>query len=140
MFNYKITATLIVYFTILLCACGQLSKHKNLKEISAEFNKQCPSMRDSETRLDKTSVLSNNFFELTFTLVHLEKENIDVNGLEKELKKFLIDYLKNSFKKDKTDNNYLESLKNNNVTFKYIYLDNKGQQLTQLFIRPIDYK
>ena len=140
--NYKMTYRLITYLTIsmLICACGQLPKHTELKEIATELNKQCPSMRDSGTRWDKAVALPANILELTFTFINIEKDNTDIIGLEKELRIFLIDHLKSGLKTDTADNIYMESLKNNKVTFKYIYLDNKGQLLTTLLIRPEEYK
>lgn len=137
------TYRLITYLTILMLtsSCGQPPRLFDLKEIAAELNELCPSMRDSETRWDNVVALPANILELTFTLVNIEKDNIDLILFENEIRIFLIGSLKNDHLSATINNmSIMESLRKNNVTFKYIFLDNKGEQITTLFIRPEEYK
>jgi hypothetical protein len=129
---------ILTILTVILISCGQQKyEHKNLTEIASELNALCPKMVDSVTRWDKVS-MSGNCLELTFTLVNLDKDSTDIEGLTKEVKAFLIKNLEKGFNMNKTqiDLNYI---KQNNVVFHYIYLDKRKQVLSDIIIKPEEY-
>lgn len=129
---------LLTLLTITLISCGQeKDEHENINEIAIELNSQCPKMVDEGTRFDNVSVSGNNL-ELTFTLVKMEKDSTDTEGLTKELKTFLVNNLSKGFSMYKTQIDLI-FIKENNVGFHYIYLDKHKQILSDIIIKPTDY-
>ena len=137
-FMTHIMKTIFILLTTILVSCGQQNyEHKNLNEIAKELNALCPKMVDDGTRWDKVTV-SDNILELTFTLVNMDKDSTDTDGLTKEVKVFLINNLKKGFNMYKTqiDLNYI---KQNNIVFHYVYVDKRNQVLSDIVIKPEDY-
>ncbi len=129
---------LITLLAITLMSCGQeKAGHKNLNEIAAELNLQCPKMLDDWTRFDKAKS-SNNNLELTFTLVKMDKDSTDTEGLTKELKELLSNNLSKGFSTYKTQIDLI-FIKQNNVSMHYIFLDKYKRILSDIIIKPTDY-
>ena len=133
-----IMKTIFILLTAILVSCGQQNiEHKNLNEIANELNTLCPKMVDGGTRWDRVNASDNNL-ELTFTLVKMEKDSTDTEGLTKELKAFLISNLEKGFNMYKTQID-LKYIKQNNVIFHYVYLDKSKQVLSDIIIKPEEY-
>lgn len=134
----SIVKRIFIVLVIILFACGQQeTEHKKLGEIAAELQNQCPKMLDEATRWDKVSVYDNNL-ELTFTLVKMDKDSTDTEGLTKELKCFLSKNLSRGFNLYKSHID-LVFMRNNNVVFHYIYLDKRKRILSDITIKPEEY-
>ena len=103
-----------------------------LHEISMEINKKCPMVVDKDTRLDNTVVLSNNTIHYNYTMVNLEKENIDLKALEKNYTPILLENVKT--------NPGLKTFRDRNVTLSYYYKDKNGNFLLSYKATPELYK
>jgi hypothetical protein len=68
---------LIAIFRAKSILFNTLSIDEKNKTIADEINKNCPFIIDSETRLDNTSALPNNVFAYFYTLVNMQKDEID---------------------------------------------------------------
>lgn len=129
---------LVILLTVIFASCGQQKfEHKNLNEIADELNAFCPKMADEATRIDSVKA-SNNNLELAFTLIKIDRDSIDADGLTKEIKAFLISHLKNGFNMHKTQID-LNFIKQNNVIFHYLYKDKHERVLMDIIIKPEEY-
>jgi len=99
-----------------------------LHKISMEINKKCPMVVDKDTRLDNTNVLSNNTIQYNYTMVNLEKENVDVKVLEENFTPILLENVKT--------NPSLKTFRDKNVTLSYYYKDKNGNFLLNYKATP----
>jgi len=60
-----------------------VSFDKAMMEAASELNKTCPIMVDKETRLDNTVAMPDNVFQYNYTLVNLEKSQINIDTIKK---------------------------------------------------------
>lgn len=103
-----------------------------LHEVSEEINKKCPMIIDKDTKLNNTVVLSNKTIQYNYTLVNLEKENTDVEVLEKEFTPLLL--------KDVKTNPGLKPFRDRGVTLSYYYKDKNGDFIMNYKVTPELYK
>ncbi len=103
-----------------------------LYKVSAEINKKCPMVVDKDTRLDNTLVLSNKTIQYNYTLVNLEKEETDIEVLEKEFIPLLL--------KDVKTNPGLKIFRDRDVTLSYYYKDKNGDFILNFKATPELYK
>ena len=89
-------------------------------------------MVDSETRLDNAIALPENTFQYNYTLVNMNKENMNVS----EAEDFLQPNILNSIK----TNPDLKVFRDNNVIMVYNYKDSNGNHLFKLIFEPSQYK
>ncbi len=130
--------TIFIILTAILLSCEQeKNEHKSLSEIANEMNALCPKMLDDATRWDKVRA-SGNSLELTFTLVDMDKDSTDTEGLTKELKSFIKNTLAKGFSMHKTQIDLIY-IKENNIVFHYVYLDKRKNVLSDIIIKPEEY-
>ena len=103
-----------------------------LGKITDEVNKTCPKMIDKETRLDNTIALSNRTIQYNYTMVNLEKESIDIDYFEQNLKPVILNEVKT--------NPGLKKFRDNEVSMSYYYKDKNGKFLIMLKFNPDSYK
>src|SRR5665647_1971265 len=70
------------------------SFEKKMMEAASEINKTCPTMIDKETRLENTASLPDKTFQYTYTLVHVIKDSVDVQPLQKYLENYILKNVK----------------------------------------------
>ncbi|MFT4969487.1 MAG: hypothetical protein ACI9O4_001234 [Chitinophagales bacterium] len=99
-----------------------------LFEISQEINESCPILADENTRLDNTVVLSNRTIQYNYTLLNLEKNQIDISLLEEELTPLLLE--------DVRTNPGLSMFRKYNVTMIYHYKNDNRTFLFEYKITP----
>lgn len=105
---------------------------KVMMEVASEINESCPIMVDSHTRLDNAIALPDNVFQYNYTLVNMEKNEVDTE----ELKEYLTPNIIN----DVTTNPNLEHLRKNKVTMAYSYHDMNSVFLFKITVTPKMYE
>lgn len=111
---------------------NQTSIEKLLKETANNLNKSCPMIVDSETQLDNVVVMPGNVFQYNYTLVNMQRETIDIEGMRNYIKPILINNIKTSPE--------LKIYRDNKVTLAYYYKDRDGVYLTKIEITPDKYE
>jgi hypothetical protein len=106
--------------------------NKLLLEISNEVNEKLPIMVDSETKFDSTTVLTKKVFQYNYTAINISKNEIDTKKLKTQLYQNILD-------KIKTDDR-LKILRDNHVTFVYLYKDRDDYEILKLTYSKKDYK
>jgi hypothetical protein len=109
---------------------SQKAFSKILMEKSSELNQNCPYMVDENTRLDG-SVSYENTFEYKYTLLSIDKDDVDVNELNNYLKPRIINGV--------STNPDMFFFRENNMDISYYYKDKNGFFLTKIIVTPKDY-
>ncbi len=120
--NFKLPL-IVLMFSLTACSDEQLFVNE-LKQIAVDVNKKCPQMIDSETRLDGIEVQEPNTLVYKYTLVNLEKMDVDTHQFYLSMWPGLLSYIK--------INNEMQKLRDNNTNIHYLYRD-KNKQLFYLF-------
>jgi len=105
--------------------------NKVMIELADEINKKCPSQVDEDLRLDNAIAMSNNKFKYNYTLINLEKQNIDSNEIKGIIEPTLINNIKtqNSFK----------IFRDNKTTLSFNFNDKNGQYVFEINVTPENY-
>ncbi|MBK9099735.1 MAG: hypothetical protein IPM14_16825 [bacterium] len=109
----------------------QKTVNEQLKMISAQVNKQCPIMIDSETRLDSTVSGSDKMMIYYYTLTQKNRTNINVEEARQFLTYQIINYIRT---KDE-----MRFMRENDVTFRYKYKDKELVDVLDIVITKSDY-
>ncbi|MBS7254355.1 hypothetical protein [Flavobacterium branchiicola] len=136
-FNIKTALGFIVGFGVMYVITSQFlfkqpSLNNQLMQTASELNKTCPIMVDKDTRLDNSVALPGDIFQYNYTLVNLDKKDVQIE----KLKEFLVPTVKN-FVKTSSD---MKFARDNNVTVNYHYKDKNGVELLTVSVLPEDYK
>lgn len=123
---------LIAYFAVQQVFFKPPTFDKQIMQIASELNKSCPMMVDAETQLDNAVALSDNTFQYNYTLVSMERANVDVSELENYLKPIILNNIKT--------NPDLKTFRDNDVIMAYNYKDRNGEHLFKLTFKPENYK
>lgn len=105
---------------------------KVMVEVASEINKTCPLMVDQNTRLDNTVAMPNNVFAYNYTLVNLEKQDIDID----EMKNFIEPNVVNNMK----TNPDMKIYRKNRTTMTYNYKDKNGEFILKINVSPDMYE
>ncbi len=120
------------YFAVQHFFFKKPSFDKVMVEVASEINKTCPLMIDQNTRLDNTIAMPDNVFVYNYTLVNLEKKDIDIN----EMKDFIEPNVINNMKTNPDMKLYRE----NKTTMTYNYKDKKGEFILKINVTPEQYE
>lgn len=101
---------------------------KNLLDFAKGFNKNCPIMADSVTRMDSLSVLKNKTIQFNFTF---SANNFSVALFDKNVYPGIVNTVKN--------NADMKILRDYGVTFNYYYYDVKGAYIHKVSVTPAMY-
>lgn len=120
-------------FLILFFGCSnKLVEHqKDLARIAEEINEKCPQMLDSETRIEGIEVKDPNTLIYHYTLIHIEKKNVDTNQFYRMLWPGIISNIKTSIE--------MKKLRENNTLIEYLYLDKSKDTIYLFRIGPEKY-
>ena len=94
---------------------------KVMIKIASELNKTCPIMVDAETRLDNAIALPGNIFQYNYTLVNMDKADVDTL----DMKNFLEPSITNIVK----TNPQMKFQRDHKTTLNYYYKDKNGVYL-----------
>lgn len=128
--NFTVPAFSLLAF--LLAGCAQTAETNTyLDEVATEFNKKCPQIVDSETRIDGINVKPPSTLVYKYTLINLPVENVDTTEFKKMLLPGLVSMIRLS-----PD---LKPLRENNTLFEYSYSDKANKHIYTFKISPKDY-
>jgi len=96
-----------------------------------EINLHTPIIIDSKTRLDNVNALSGNVFQYNYTLLTVDRKQIDINLLKTSGKESMIHQMKQNPK--------AAFFKENNIEIRLKYTDKNGAEVTTIFIYPTEY-
>lgn len=103
-----------------------------LVQIASEMNKMLPMYIDSETVLDNVASMPNNTLQYNYSLVNVEGEQIDTIQIKSVMEPNIVNLVKTSPE--------MQTLRDNNVDFKYYYKDKTGKYLFSILIPHQKYK
>jgi hypothetical protein len=115
---------------VLLTGCKP-DFQEQLDQTIYNLNAECPQQVDSETTL--TGITGGQPLTVTYhySLVHLERANVDTVLFKKAMWPGLLAYIKVS--------EGLKTMRENGVTFVYDYRDKANHPICKLLIGPVDY-
>lgn len=131
------TLTAIVVGTIVTVLIQQFffktpTLDEAMKKAAKDLNKTCPQMVDQYSRLDSTFVMPGHKFQYNYTLVNLEKSEVNLDTVKKYIEPGIINNVKT--------NPGLKKLREKKVTFNYCYRDKKGEFVLNIEVTPDRYK
>ena len=123
----------IVVFGLSYFAAQQLffkpvSFDEAMMEAASELNKTCPIMVDQDTRLDNAVALSENIFQYNYTLINLNKSEVNIDTVKKYVEPGLINNVKT--------NPDLKAFRDNKITMVYYYKDKNGEFVLKISVTP----
>lgn len=116
------------YFAVQQIFFKPVTFDKAMMEAASELNKTCPIMVDSETRLDNAAALPDNMFQYNYTLVNLDKSEVNLDTVKKYFEPGLINNIKT--------NPALKAYRDNKVTMAYNYSDKNGVFVLKIKVTP----
>ena len=105
---------------------------KQLVEVASEINKNCPMYLDEYTVLKNTLALPNKTLQYNYTLVHVTKEEVELDTIKKYVFPSILENVKT--------NPDLKYMRDHEVTLSYYYTDKKGEYVTQYIVKPEMYE
>jgi hypothetical protein len=105
---------------------------KELTALVTKYNTACPIMISNDIRMDGVNSLPHNTIQYDFTLVHVQKESIDVEALKMEVEKEIMSSSKT--------NPSLEAFRDNSSTVIYNYKDSNEKELFKITLTPEMYQ
>ncbi len=91
--NLLLSALLLLSLCFARCSEPKAADSKALEVITL-FNKKCPMMVDSETRIDAIEVKNTNTIIYKYTLVNINVEGVDTAAFNAALRPGIINTLK----------------------------------------------
>ncbi|MBO3099960.1 hypothetical protein [Gelidibacter pelagius] len=104
----------------------------NLKKVATEFNKKGPQQIDQYTRLDSVSSIGKTNFIYHYTLIDIEKSEVNLDTANKYVRPSIIENIKTSPE--------LKIYRDNNITMDYKYYDKNGDFVIDISVTPEIYK
>jgi hypothetical protein len=101
---------------------------KELTALVTKYNAACPIMISNDIRMESVNTLPDNSVQYDFTLVHVQKESIDVTALKKSVEKEILASSKT--------NPSLQAFRDNNSTVIYNYKDRDEKELFTITLTP----
>lgn len=124
----------ILFFAgcIVFVSCeNSIKEEASIEAEVARINKNCPKMLDEETRLEKVVFTKPSRIVYNYSLVNLQKENVDTT----EFRRALWPGILSTIRVDKS----MEDLRENRIHFEYRYYD-RSKELIYIFkIAPENY-
>ncbi|MFL0087961.1 hypothetical protein V2550_04745 [Tenacibaculum maritimum] len=105
---------------------------KAMMKAASEINKSCPIMVDSDTRLDNAVAMPENVFQYNYTLINLDKSEINVEEIREYIEPNVVNNIKTN-----TD---MKDYKENKVTMAYNYRDKNGVFILKINVTPEMYE
>ena len=102
-----------------------------LMKTAEDINDTCPFMVDDSTRLDEVSAGPGHLLTYRYTIMNVNKDDLDTHVFHTLMEESLIDYIKND--------EGMEYLRSKEVEFRYIYYDRKVELIGEIIIAPEEY-
>jgi hypothetical protein len=120
----KIIVVLILMFLTQHYLIGNKTIGDEITPLVARYNNACPMMISDDISMESVNVLPDNTVQYDFTLVRVDKVEINVNALKQSVEKEILSEAKT--------NPSLEAFRNNNYTIVYVYRDRNQKQLFEI--------
>jgi hypothetical protein len=117
---------------LVLFSCNNGTVHENIEAEVTAINSKCPKMIDSETRIDGVELLKSNTIVYKYTLINLSAANLDTAGFRSAMWPGILSTIR--------INPGLKDLRENETTFRYLYLDRDGKKAYEFTVTPRQYK
>ena len=104
---------------------------KVMMQMVSEINKTCPIMVDKETQFDNAIALPDRVLLYNYTLVNLNKAEINPDTVKKYIEPGIINTVKT--------NPDMKTLRENKTTFIYNYKDKTGLFVLKITVTPAMY-
>jgi hypothetical protein len=101
---------------------------EELTALVTKYNTACPIMISNDILMESVNTLPQNTVQYDFTLVHVQKERIDVTALKK--------YVENEILSSSKTNPSLEAFRDNESTVIYNYKDSNEKELFEIILTP----
>ena len=101
---------------------------EKLNNFANEINKGCPIVLDEFIQLDSTTIPSHKNIKYNYTLIGLEKGEINLDTIQKYIEPAIIDGVRN--------NPGMKEIKSLDVIFIYSYHDIHGELAYELVVTP----
>jgi hypothetical protein len=121
----------IAYFGTQKLFFNSGSIDKEMMNVANEINKSCPMMIDSETRLDNTVAMPDKVFQYNYTLVNLDKSQVDTVSAKKYLETNIVNQVKT--------NPQMKYQRDHQWILNYLYKDKNGIYLLMINVTPDKY-
>jgi len=102
-----------------------------MSRTSSLMNKKCPMMVDKITRLDNTVLLPGKVFQYNYTIISLDKSEIDTNQFKKGMETNIINLVKTSPE--------LKYIREHEGILVYNYKDKNGKFIVAVYATPDKY-
>lgn len=125
----------VVAFALSYYVVGQLFKtdlEEELKKAARELNTETPIQLDKFTRLDSASTLGKTNFIYHYTLLKIEKSQINTDTFRKYMTPNMVQTLKTNLE--------LKGFRDNNIIMNYKYYTKEGDSITEIVVTPDMYK
>ncbi|CAM3728256.1 hypothetical protein [Flavobacterium chungbukense] len=126
-----IAVALVAYFQLFLSENAD-EINKEVVELVAKYNKNCPLNIQEGIRLDSVTLAEERTVKYNLTLLNVEKKTAEINVIKEEIKKSLLSTAK--------ANPGLKVFRDNDYTLIYSYSDKKKEFLFDVKILPDQYK
>jgi hypothetical protein len=120
-----------IFFALFFYGAQQIFKsdlESELREVALELNKQTPMQIDVFTRLDSAASKGKTNFIYYYTLVDMEKSEVNLDTVDKYVRPGLIENIKN--------HPDLKIYRDNNITMDYNYYDKNREFVTEISVTP----
>ncbi|RXJ45776.1 hypothetical protein [Gelidibacter gilvus] len=124
-----------ITFAITFYAVQQFFKSdvaSELKTVASDFNTQGPMQLDQSLRLDSMGSIGKTNFIYYYTLLEIEKSEVNLDTVNKYVRPSLIENIKTSPE--------LKIYRDNKITMDYKYYDKNGAFAMEIAITPELYK
>ena len=105
---------------------------KIMMQAASEINKTCPIMIDKDTRLDNAVAMPDNIFQYNYTLVSLDRAEVNMDTVKKYIEPRIINSVKT--------NPDLKIYRDNKTTMTYNYSDKNGGFIFKFAVTPDMYE
>lgn len=122
----------VLSFFVLFACQTNVSYKEELESMVANVNKKCPTMLDSETRIDGVEIQEPLTLVYKYTLVNVLKQNVDTLEFYKAVWPGILSTVKISPE--------MRKLRENLGTVTYVYNDKMNQKIYQLNVKPDNYQ
>jgi hypothetical protein len=110
---------------------GASKIEKQLKQASEHLNTQLPMQTDTFSRLDSTAAVEDHTFCYYYTLLEIEKANVNMDTVNK--------YVRPELLKNARTNPDLQGFREHGITLDYVYYDKNGVYVTTITASKEDY-
>ena len=124
----KIVLAVVLMFLAQYYFIGKKTIGDEITPLVENYNKACPIMISNDICMESVNSLPENTVQYDFTLVRVDKENIDIKALKTSVEKEILSSSKT--------NPSLEAFRSNSSTVVYVYRDMNQKNLFKITLTP----